>query len=50
MPYKFQKKQKNLISLPQVHMLPLHLLKKFQLKVLIFDPYLEVSKNADMIY
>jgi hypothetical protein len=29
-------------------MLSLHLPKKFQLKILIFDPCLEVSKTADM--
>jgi hypothetical protein len=36
--------------LPQLHMLSLHLLKKIQLKILIFDPCLEVSKIAYMIY
>jgi hypothetical protein len=30
--------------------LSLHLLKKFQLKILIFDPCFEVSKTADIIY
>ena len=46
MPHKFKKNQKNLRFLPQVYMLSLHLLKKFQLKILIFDPYSKVSKTT----
>jgi hypothetical protein len=45
--HKFLKHRKILKFLPQVHMLSLHLLKKFQLKILIFDPISEVSKTID---
>jgi hypothetical protein len=43
----FKTNKKRLRFLPQVHMLSLHLLKKFQLRILIFDPYLKVSKTAE---
>jgi hypothetical protein len=42
--------KKNLKVLPQVNMLSLHLPWNFQLKILIFDPCLEVSKTANMVY
>jgi hypothetical protein len=46
----FKKNKKNLKFLPQVHMLSLHLLENFQLKILIFDLCLVVSKTADMVF
>ena len=47
MPHKFKENKKELRFLQQLYMLSLHLLKKNQLKIMIFNPYLEVSKIVE---